>query len=92
MNTAAKGRRLEHRSRALLEREGYSVVRAAASKGAFDLVAIGPTDIVLCQVKSNGWPGREEMEAIAAFKAPSICRKVVHRWRDRQASPDVREL
>ena len=44
MNTAAKGRRFEHSIRDLFEREGFSVVRGAASKGEFlnekiDLVA-----------------------------------------------------
>ena len=36
MNTAAKGRAFEHQVRAIFEREGYSVIRGAASKGRFD--------------------------------------------------------
>lgn len=42
MNTAAKGRRAEHRSRALLEAAGYTVIRAAASKGDWDLPRFCP--------------------------------------------------
>ena len=92
MNTASKGRRNEHRSRRLLEAAGYTVTRAAGSLGVWDLVAIGSTDIALCQVKSNAWPGAAEMEALKAFPAPPNARKLVHRWRDRQQTPDVREL
>jgi Holliday junction resolvase len=43
MNTKRKGSRNEHRSRAILEAEGYRVMRAAASLGAFDLIGIGST-------------------------------------------------
>ncbi len=38
---------------ALLEAAGYLCTRAAASLGAWDVIGIGPTDIVLLQVKSN---------------------------------------
>ena len=38
MNTAAKGRAFEHEIRHLFEREGYSVIRGAASKGYFDSI------------------------------------------------------
>ena len=92
MNAKAKGTRNERRSKALLEASGYSVCRAAASLGAWDLVAIGSTDVVLCQVKTRDWPGAAEMETLQAFAAPPNCRKLVHRWRDRQRVPDVREL
>lgn len=33
-----------------------------------------------------------EMEAIEQFKAPVNCRKLIHRWRDRQTVPDVKEV
>ena len=36
MNTAHKGRRLEHDIRHLFEDAGYAVIRGAASKGYFD--------------------------------------------------------
>lgn len=92
MNTAAKGRRIEHRSRRLLEAAGYAVIRAAASKGAWDLVGVSSTDVVLCQVKSNNWPGSLEMETLTLFPCPPNCRRLVHRWRDNARQPDVREL
>lgn len=30
--------------------------------------------------------------ALAEFAAPDNCRKLLHRWRDRQRLPDVQEL
>lgn len=92
MNTAAKGSRNERRSIAILEAAGYACTRAAASLGAWDVIGIGSTDVVLCQVKSRDWPGSIEMETLREFRAPSQCRKLIHRWRDRQGTPDVREL
>jgi hypothetical protein len=44
------------------------------------------------QVKSRDWPGLAEMERLRSFPAPANCRKILHRWRDRQRIPDVREL
>jgi Holliday junction resolvase len=48
------GTALEHRAKQLLERDGYFVVRAAASKGLVDLVAIKPTQLLLVQCKRSG--------------------------------------
>ena len=92
MNAKRKGARQEHRSMALLERAGYSVTRAAASLGAWDIIGIGSADVVLVQVKSRDWPSAEEMETLRLFRCPPNCRRLVHRWRDRQRLPDVREL
>lgn len=92
MNAAAKGRRNEHRSRRLLEASGYVVTRAAGSLGAWDLVGIGATEFCLVQVKSNRPPSPAEREELAAFECPPNCRRLIHVWRDRQRSPDVREL
>ena len=44
--------------------------RAAASLGAWDIVGIGSTDIVLVQVKTRDWPGSVEMETLKLFAAP----------------------
>jgi Holliday junction resolvase len=92
MNAKAKGTRAEHRSIRLLEAAGYSVTRAAASLGAWDIIGIGSTDVVLGQVKTRGWPGSAELETLTAFPAPANARKLLHRWRDRERIPDVREL
>lgn len=92
MNTAAKGRRLEHKTRERLEAEGYDVLRSAASKGSWDLVAIRATDIRLVQVKANAWPGSVEMESMQLTKVPANCSREVWRWDDRAREPRVRVL
>ena len=92
MNAKRKGSRNEHRSMALLESAGYQCTRAAASLGAWDIVGIGSADVVLVQVKTRDWPGATETETLRLFPAPPNARKLVHRWRDRQRVPDVREL
>lgn len=92
MNAKAKGSRNEHRTIRLLEAAGYLCTRAAASLGAWDVVAIGPLDVIVVQVKSNDWPGSVEMETLRGFRVPPGVRKLVHRWRDRQHTPDVREV
>ena len=92
MNTKKKGNRNERRTMRLLEAAGYSCTRAAASLGVFDVIGISATDFVLVQVKTNDWPGSTEMEGIRLFTAPPNARKLVHRWRDRHATPDVREV
>lgn len=56
MNTAAKGRRLEHEVRTILEAQGYQVIRGAGSKGQVldwkaDLLASKWTD----QTKREVW-------------------------------------
>lgn len=56
MNRIAKGCRAEHRSIELLQQEGYACIRSAASKGAFDVVAIGREDVLLIQCKCTRWP------------------------------------
>jgi Holliday junction resolvase len=91
-NAKRKGTRNKHRSKALLEAAGYAVCRAAASLGAWDLVGISATDVVLVQCKTRDWPGTAEMEALRDFPAPSNARKLVHRWRDRCRVPDVRAV
>lgn len=92
MNAKAKGTRNEHRSRMLLETNGYRCTRAAASLGAWDIIGIGSTDVVLVQVKTRDWPGSTEMETLKDFPSPANCRKLVHRWRHRQRLPDVKEV
>jgi hypothetical protein len=75
----------------LLESADYACTRAAASLGAWDIIG-GSTDVEPVQVKTRDWPGAAEIETLQLFHAPSNCRKLVHRWRDRQRTPDVREI
>ena len=75
----------------ILEAAGYATTRAAASLGAWDIIGVGSTDVVLCQVKTRDWPGAVELEALRSFPAPSNARKLVHRWRDRQLLDEIEE-
>ena len=90
MNTKAKGTRLERKTRDALIRDGYRVQRAGASLGEWDLIAIGPLDILLVQVKCGRWPGSAEMSRMTAFPAPFNARKQVWRWDDRAKEPRVK--
>jgi len=92
MNAKRKGARSEHRSRRLLEAAGSAGMRGAASLGVWDLIGVDATDVVLVQVKTRDWPRSAEMETVQAFAVPPNCRRLEHRWRDRQRMPDVREL
>ena len=76
----------------LLEAAGYACTRAAASLGAFDVIGVGSTDVVLVQVKTRDWPGAAEMGQIERFPVPPNARKLVHRYRDGVRLPDVREV
>jgi Holliday junction resolvase-like predicted endonuclease len=92
MNRKAKGSRNEHRSMKLLEASGYRCTRSAASLGEWDIIGVSADGFVLVQVKTRDFPDAEEMETLQSFRCPPNCRKLVHRWRDRQRLPDVREI
>jgi hypothetical protein len=92
VNGKRKGTRNEHRSIALLEASGYRCTRSGASLGAWDIIGIGSTGVVLVQVKTRDWPGSAEMETLTEFPAPGNVVKLVHRWRDRRSLPDVKEI
>jgi len=92
VNAKAKGTRNEHRTMRLLEAAGYCCTRAAASLGAWDVIGVGSTDVVLVQCKTRDWPSLAEMETLRSFPAPVNCRKLVHRYRDGVRLPDVREV
>ncbi len=76
MNTARSGSVRENKLRHYLERQGWSCIRAAGSKGVFDLVAIRSRPELytsLIQVKTNHWPcGGELKELIRFAKAAAI--------------------
>lgn len=90
--SAVKGRRTEWKSRRWLEAQGYEVVRAAGSKGVFDLIGFGFDDVVLVQVKCNRWPGPMERLAMAGFQAPPNVRREAHRWDDRAREPRIQTV
>lgn len=88
-NASRKGRRSEWKSRDLFEAAGYYVCRAGGSLGMWDLIAIGPDKVVVCQVKSNRPPRPAERALLAAFPCPPNCERVVHVWHDRERAPRI---
>ena len=91
MNTKRMGAKREHAVMKLLTQQGYSVTRAAASLGVFDIIAIpGEADdphVRLIQVKSNRWPGPKERGIIEKFVVNQDCpvRKEIWMKPDRKA-------
>lgn len=77
----------------MLEAQGYSCTRAAASLGVWDVIAIGPHDIRAIQVKSGGARcSRIEREQMALFRCPENVRREIWRWPDRARLPLVEVL
>ena len=65
-----RGRKREYRVKEILERQGYNVVRSAASKGMWDLLAWKGCRMRFIQVKSRK-PSKKEMERyLTAVKGP----------------------
>ena len=88
MNCSAKGRRAEHRARALLKAQGYEVVRAAPSKGVCDLVAWNTTAIRFVSVKSGtACASAEEREALRRLVRPANASIEVWRFPARCGEP-----
>lgn len=79
MNTSSKGRRIENLAKETLEEFGYDVVRSAASKGPYDLVAIAGNHIRLIQVKAGGYLSEIETEALKLKDIPS--NSTIEFWR-----------
>jgi len=92
MNCKAKGTRLEHRTIRLLEALGYACCRSAASLGEWDVIAVGPRDVKLVQVKANRNPGSVEMETLRGFRCPPMCSREVWVWKDRARRPIITVL
>lgn len=72
------------------EHHGCECVRAAASKGTWDIIAWNDKTVYYIQNKSNVWPGGEEMERIQAAKIPPYAHKHIVRWDDRAREPRFR--
>ena len=93
MNTKAKGARGERRAIALLEAAGYCCTKAGGSLGLFDVVAVGPADVKLIQVKSGGeYLSGLEREAMTALAVPASCVRECWRFPDRCRAPLIERL
>ena len=89
MNPKAKGTRAEHKTIRWLEALGYRCTRAAGSLGEWDIIAIGPRDVRLVQVKCNRFVYGVEKEKLELFRAPENVSKEVWRWDDYAREPKV---
>jgi Holliday junction resolvase len=89
------GRRAEYRTIKLLEDAGFLCVRAAASKGPADVVAIGAGAPLLVQVKrSERGRGitKVEREKLVEIRRQYNCRVLVHVWKPHARSPIMEEI
>jgi len=75
-----RGRRLEYLARTALVAEGYTVVRAAGSKGPADLVAMNANQVRLIQIKSPGHVQDSDREKLRAVKCPRARREIWVRY------------
>jgi Holliday junction resolvase len=88
-----KGTRAEHRAMRILEAAGYLVIRAGASLGPFDLVALGAKDIRCVQVKAGGARlSGVEREAIRVLELPAIVSRECWRFPDYARAPLIERL
>ena len=94
MKAKAKGARAERRARAMLEAQGYMVVRAGGSLGPFDLVAVSRSGVRLIQVKTNRRPCRAEREGLEELgkRMPPGATCELWLFRDRVREPEVEAL
>ena len=74
-----------------LEALGYSCTRAAASLGAWDVIAIGADDSRLIQVKCNRRPGREEMKKLRSFRCADNVSREIWVYKDGQPRDPIIE-
>jgi uncharacterized protein with GYD domain len=91
-NAKAKGTRAEHRCMKQLEDRGYRCTRAAASLGEWDVIAVGPSDTKLIQVKCNRRPGSEEMGRLHAFQCGDLVSKEVWVYKDGRPREPIIEI
>jgi len=89
MNTKAKSSRAERRAMKILEAAGYVCTKAGGSLGLFDVVAIGPANVRLLQVKSVSGIEREQ---ITGVHVPANCSKEAWRFPDRCREPLIEVL
>jgi Holliday junction resolvase len=92
MNCYRKGRRAEHRARAILEAAGFEVCRAAGSKGPADLIAWDARSIRFVSVKSNGYASAIEREQLALMPRPTNASVEIWRFVDRGRAPSIERV
>jgi len=79
-NPSRKGRYYENLARKELESQGYYVIRSAASKGIWDLIAIDEKEIIFIQSKVRRIPRILERKAMEEFVCPENSIKQIWRF------------
>lgn len=93
VNSKAKGTRAEHRAIRILEAAGYVCTRASASLGLFDVIAVGPADVRLIQVKAGTkYLSALEREQITGLAVPVNVSRECWRFPDRCRGPVIERL
>ena len=93
MIAAHKGRRAEHKARSLLEGTGFTVMRAAGSKGPVDLVAWDRVALRFISVKSGTtYASALEREALQLMRRPAYSSVEIWRFPDRCKQPIIEVL
>ncbi len=87
-----KGYRNEQKSIRILESCGYEVIRAGASRGHWDLVALNSQETRLIQVKSNRDISNTEKEILRKLKYPVYASKELWIWLDHKREPIIELL
>ncbi len=88
----ARGRAKEYRVMRALEKLGYRCLRSAGSHGAWDVVAIGPRDTRLIQVKLNCKPTPDEEREIRSFIVSSGVSKELWIFRTGVRAPEIQRF
>jgi len=93
MNAKRKGTRAEHRAIRILEAAGYICTRAGGSLGLFDVIAVGPQDVRLIQVKAGTkYLSGTERAQLTGLSVPANVTRECWRFPDRCRVPLVERL
>ncbi len=93
MTNYEKGRRREYQVMRALEAAGFYCIRAAGSHGLFDVVAIGPNELRLIQVKANQMASPAEQECLREFDlGPEGTSKYIWLYVNGQRKPIVHRI
>lgn len=95
MTRYRSGQRAEWRARDLLKQRGHhTVIRAAGSKGPWDLIAVAKDRICFVQVKRGRKISKAERAELAALRhqLPAVCTVEIWHFEPRKRLPDVEVL
>ncbi len=93
MTNYEKGRRREYQVIRTMEAAGFYCIRAAGSHGLFDVVAIGPNELRLIQVKANQMASQAEQESLREFDlGPEGTSKFIWLYINGQRKPIIHRI